>query len=251
MAEASETPGTVPESIPGEKKLKRAKSNKNLRRGNPGKRGTRSAPAAVKIYPWAEKALTAAVAKNPLEVFVHVLSKPPELDETYEQREYRKWLHDDRKGFMERRHQLEKTGPGVAGATPGTEISEDIAEMLGEEWQRLLRFKQKESESDERKPGETVVVHSDGQGHVADAGQDDRSVRDDGGVPIEGGPGGLVRSASHDTGAVPTADFGDYPAIDGGVGGGGGVFADEVRTDERSIEREDGGTAEAGLEPDR
>ena len=38
----------------------------------------------------------------------HVVTRPASRDTTYEQREYRKWLKEDRKGFMNRKAELEK-----------------------------------------------------------------------------------------------------------------------------------------------
>jgi hypothetical protein len=38
----------------------------------------------------------------------HVVTTPASADRTYEQREYRKWLKQDRKGFMTKKADLEK-----------------------------------------------------------------------------------------------------------------------------------------------
>jgi hypothetical protein len=74
----------------------------NLRRGNQGPTMSRAGIEGPALPGESQKPQTM------LEVMEHVLSNPASADTSYQQKEYRKWLKEDRPGFMRKRAELER-----------------------------------------------------------------------------------------------------------------------------------------------
>jgi hypothetical protein len=116
--------------------------------GQPEKKGRGPGRPFVKDDPRIRQNLEAAAqplseeSEGMLAAMRHVVTKPPSRDTTYEQKEYRKWLNLDRKGFMTKKADLEKValaGQGKGGAAPGdgqlatTPVEQDEASLRVEE----------------------------------------------------------------------------------------------------------------------
>jgi hypothetical protein len=103
----------------------------NLRRGNQGPTmsgaGTESPAEPQK-------------SQTMLELMEHVLSNPASADTTYQQKEYRKWLKEDRPGFMRKRAELEKVARRKQPEPPEDEDGEvdppALAQLL-RDWEQV------------------------------------------------------------------------------------------------------------------
>src|SRR5947209_37728 len=90
---ARDTPGSSPKYARGES----PNSQANLRRGSES----------------GKPAVLSEDSQGMLEAMRHVVTTPPSRDTTYEQREYRRWLKQDRKGFMTKKADLERAALGA------------------------------------------------------------------------------------------------------------------------------------------
>src|SRR5262249_36226336 len=103
----------------------------------------------------------------------HVVQRPASADRTYEQREYRKWLKKDRKGFMTKLADLEKVALGAgcrrgrqgeATAPPADQQEVDEGSRRAEELcERLLAELAEEARAEAQKIRLANLVEEGGE----------------------------------------------------------------------------------------